>query len=253
VRNAALQILLERCIGIDFRFNDQVYMVASGNLGDADNTDVEEFDAALNNRLIHFKHELTVAEWIEGYAKDNVLPLITGYLKNNPEEFYKRTEGKNAYATPRSWTFLNDFIVSFTDGQETDTKNLISVLQKVGANYVGPCITKFIRYIEDMSLVNIQDIICRFSQIKDEVKKFNRSKISELLNNLKEIKVGELDDEKIANVSEFLNLLADDELMSYLLHLIDNETTTEEVPAKVRTLIAPYQKKMAKAAANLEK
>jgi len=50
VRNAALQILLERCIGTEFKFNDTVLMMASGNLGDEDGTDVEEFDNALNNR-----------------------------------------------------------------------------------------------------------------------------------------------------------------------------------------------------------
>jgi MoxR-like ATPase len=56
VRNAALQILLERQIGTEFRFNDNVLMMSSGNLGDEDGTDVEEFDSALNNRLIHINH-----------------------------------------------------------------------------------------------------------------------------------------------------------------------------------------------------
>ena len=41
VRNAALQILLERQIG-EFKFNDNVLMMSSGNLGDEDGTDVEE-------------------------------------------------------------------------------------------------------------------------------------------------------------------------------------------------------------------
>jgi hypothetical protein len=34
----------------------------SGNLGDEDGTDVEEFDSALNNRLIHINHTLDVQE-----------------------------------------------------------------------------------------------------------------------------------------------------------------------------------------------
>ena len=63
VRNAALQILLERQIGTDFKFNDNVLMMSSGNLGDEDGTDVEEFDAALNNRLVHLNHTLSPDEW----------------------------------------------------------------------------------------------------------------------------------------------------------------------------------------------
>ena len=62
VRNAALQILLERQIG-DFKFNDNVLMIASGNLGDEDGTDVDDFDNALNNRLIHVTHTLGADEW----------------------------------------------------------------------------------------------------------------------------------------------------------------------------------------------
>ena len=58
VRNAALQILLERQIGTDFKFNENVLMMSSGNLGDEDGTDVEEFDSALNNRLVHINHTL---------------------------------------------------------------------------------------------------------------------------------------------------------------------------------------------------
>jgi len=61
VRNAALQILLERQIG-NHKFNDNVLMMASGNLGDEDGTDIEEFDSALNNRLIHYPHTLSYQE-----------------------------------------------------------------------------------------------------------------------------------------------------------------------------------------------
>ena len=71
VRNAALQILLERQIGTDFNFNENVLMMSSGNLGDEDGTDVEEFDSALNNRLVHINHTLAVDEWIGDFATEN--------------------------------------------------------------------------------------------------------------------------------------------------------------------------------------
>ncbi len=63
VRNAALQLLLEREIGAFFKFNKNVFMLSSGNLGEEDGTDVEEFDQALNNRLIHYTHDMPFPEW----------------------------------------------------------------------------------------------------------------------------------------------------------------------------------------------
>ncbi len=70
VRNAALQILLEREIG-QFKFNDNVLMLASGNLGDEDGTDIEELDSALNNRLIHISHSLNLNDWIQNFGAEN--------------------------------------------------------------------------------------------------------------------------------------------------------------------------------------
>jgi len=93
VRNAALQILLERQIGVNFKFNDTVLMMSSGNLGDEDGTDVEEFDSALNNRLIHIKHTLSFPEWVDGFAKDNVHKMIVSYLTAHPENLYKTSDG----------------------------------------------------------------------------------------------------------------------------------------------------------------
>jgi MoxR-like ATPase len=90
IRNAALQILLDRKIGWDFLFNDDVLFFAAGNVGESDGCDVEEFDAALWGRLIHVKHSLTIDEWIDGFAKENVWEVVVSYLKAFPQELYKR-------------------------------------------------------------------------------------------------------------------------------------------------------------------
>ena len=103
VRNAALQILLEREIGYDFKFNNSVFMVSTGNLGEEDGTDVEEFDSALNGRLIHYKHTLSLDEWIKYYANDNVNSSIINYLQKHIDKFYigkkARSENDNVYAS----------------------------------------------------------------------------------------------------------------------------------------------------------
>jgi len=121
VRNAALQILLDRAIGPRFKFNKNVYMLSSGNLGDEDGTDVEEFDTALNNRLIHRKHDMPAPEWLQ-WADGNIHPDICKFIEYYPENIYIRpSENVQEFASPRSWHFLSDFIISnFGGGPKFD-------------------------------------------------------------------------------------------------------------------------------------
>jgi hypothetical protein len=276
VRNAALQILLERSIGFKFHFNDNVLMVASGNLGEEDGTDVEEFDSALNNRLIHVKHLLTIEEWVDGFAREHVHPTIVSFVTTNGEHFYKKSDNEKdnyAYATPRSWTFLSDYInTNFPPVQDTDKNgNLIFVNSKnqivdeknpdampkmkyapikqwlgeikdIGVSYVGPSITRFIRYCEESMRISIKDVIDRYPDIKNDLKSFNRDKHSELLNSLKEIDIMSLKDVQLENIKEFLTSMSDDEVVGYLLYLLDdqyslNDDTNNKKNMKVKDFI----------------
>ena len=221
VRNAALQILLEREIGINFKFNDNVILMASGNLGDEDGTDVEEFDAALNNRLIHFKHVLTTDEWIKNFAEDNVHPMIVSYIKSHPEQLYKANEDAQAYATPRSWTMLSQFITK-NFGDNAKPQDFLPYLKRIANSYVGNSAMKFVQYCEDMLNINIMDVLNRFDQVKDDLKRYNRDKKSELIQSLKEMDFNKLSDKQVENASKFLKTVDEDELTAYLLFILDN-------------------------------
>ena len=222
VRNAALQILLERQIGTEFRFNDTVLMMSSGNLGDEDGTDVEEFDNALNNRLIHYSHTLGADEWVENYAKEKVHGTIVSYIRAYPEKLYQNpTENTKAYATPRSWTFLSEFICK-NFGKDSGPKQFLPVLRSVANSYVGNGAQRFLQYCEEMINITIQDIIDRYDKIEKELDKYNRDKNSELIQSLKEYDIKKLTDKQLDNVTKFLKRVGDDELTAYLLHVLDN-------------------------------
>jgi hypothetical protein len=232
VRNAALQILLERQIGIDFKFNNTVLMMCSGNLGDEDGTDVEEFDNALNNRLIHFSHTLGADEWIENFAKDNVHIVITSYIKAYPEKLYQNpTENTKAYATPRSWKFMSDFIVG-NFGKDASPREFLPLLQEVAHGYIGNSSQRFIQYCQEMVNITIQDIIDRYDKIEKELDKYNRDKNSELINSLKEHDIKKMSDKQLANVTKFLKRVGEDELTAYLLHILDNVPDVSDVKVK---------------------
>ena len=222
VRNAALQILLERRIGTKFKFNDTVLMMASGNLGDEDGTDVEEFDAALNNRLIHFNHTLGAPEWIDNFAKENCHSTIVSYIRSYPEKLYQpATENTKAYATPRSWTMLSQFIVK-NFGKDASPREFLPFLQEVTHGYVGNGAQRFLQYCQEMINITIQDIIDRFDKVEKELEKYNRDKNSELINSLKEYDIKKLSEKQLDNVTKFLKRVGDDELTAYLLHVLDN-------------------------------
>jgi hypothetical protein len=229
VRNAALQILLERSIGVNFKFNDNVLMMSSGNLGDADGTDVEEFDNALNNRLIHYQHTLSPQEWYEDFAKDNVHPIVTSYIKAYPERLYQDpTENTKSYATPRSWTFLSDFIIR-NFGKDSSPKTFLPVLQEIAHGFIGNGAQRFMQYCQEMVNITIQDIIDRYDEVKSELTKYNRDKNSELIQSLKKYDLRELNKKQKANVIAFLKTISDDELTSYLLYILDSNIEVMEV------------------------
>ena len=221
VRNAALQILLERCIGMDFHFNDNVLMMSSGNLGDEDGTDVEEFDAALNNRLIHIDHVLGVDEWLQNFAIDKCHSLVVGYIKAHPEQIYKVSENSKGYATPRSWTMLSHFITR-NFGKTASPRDFLPLLKKVAHGYVGNSAMKFVQYCEDMLNISIQDVINNYDGVKKDLAKYNRDKNSELIQSLKEIDISTLSEKQLNNIVKFLENVGDDEKTAYLLWILDN-------------------------------
>ena len=221
VRNAALQILLERQIGTDFNFNENVLMMSSGNLGDEDGTDVEEFDSALNNRLVHINHTLSVDEWLGDFAVNNCHKLITSFIKAHPEQMYKSSENTKAYATPRSWTMLSEFIVC-NYGEDASPRDFLPLLKEVASGYLGNSAVKFVQYCEDMLNISIQDVLNDYDRIKKDLEKYNRDKNSELIQSLKEIEITKLTEKQLANVVKFLNNVGDDEKTAYLLFILDN-------------------------------
>ena len=231
VRNAALQILLERCIGMDFNFNENVLMMSSGNLGDEDGTDVEEFDAALNNRLIHIDHVLGVEEWLKNFAVDKCHRLIVSYIKTHPEQIYKTSDNMKGYATPRSWTMLSKFITQ-NYGKEASARDFLPLLRKVAHGYVGNSAHKFLQYCEDMLNISIQDVINNFDGVKKDLAKYNRDKNSELIQSLKEIDISTLNEKQLGNIVKFLNGVGDDEKTAYLLWILDNVANIGEPKMK---------------------
>jgi hypothetical protein len=224
IRNAALQILNERRIGYGFKFNENVHFVAAGNLGEEDGTSVDEFDTALWNRLIPIKHFLTIEEWVDGFAEENVWNYIVSFVNSHPDHFYREPGGESKqFATPRSWTFLSNHLETRFQGLENiKLEEAKQIVKEIGWSFVGNSATTFIRYLEDMSSINVNDIIERFDQVSSQVKKMSRAQISEMIHALKDMNTEKFKTNEINNITEFLKLVHIDERVSYLLDVISS-------------------------------
>jgi len=224
VRNAALQILLERQIGPFFKFNENVFMVSSGNMGDKDGTDVEEFDKALDGRLIQIFHDLTLEEWIDYFAKENIHQPIIDFLILNRKYYYQYPSDSsrfNSYASPRSWTFLSDFITE-NYGRNANPEDYINFLMKYGYGFVGDSITPFIRFCRT-NRITVNDILNDFDNVKEELLEYNRDKRNEILTNLKSLRFNKIRVNQLDNLTKFLLLLSDDEVISYFNNLLEKD------------------------------
>lgn len=234
VMNAALQILLERTIGTEFEFNENVLMVASGNLGDDDGTVVEEFDSALDNRLIHIKHELSTKEWLDSFAEDNIHPDIVAYINDRPGELYKEANDNSphAYASPRTWTFLSDYIMNTfsKDGSIPTTDEYYDNLIQVGNSFIGVTIVGFIKWLDDRMTININNIINDFENVEEIVSKWRsdnrRDKVTEMVNSLTSISVMDIDKMasfQIDNIVKFLSYTSPEERVSYVMSKLSSD------------------------------
>jgi hypothetical protein len=208
VRNAALQLLNERRIGSIFQFNSNVLWMASGNLGETDKTEVEEMDLALSNRLTILDHELSADEWSLQYGREHCWGVLVDYVVNNPLEFYKPpADGELRYATARSWTNFSKYILKVYGPYPNIADVCNDDTEIVGIGTIGMGSTAFFRYLKETVQVSIKDVYERWDDVKKDVKKFNRARTTELLNNLKTVQLETIQKEHIENIVKFLKSL----------------------------------------------
>lgn len=224
VRNAALQILNERTIGYKFFFNENVYMIASGNLGDKDGTIVEEMDSALNNRLIHVKHELKFNDWLENFAEGRIHQTIINFLSVHTQYFYKTNDANDeaAYATPRTWTFLSDFIVT-NFGYDSTIEQFIDSMSKISQCYIGSSSHPFIKYLRDTAAINIKHVMEDYNRVADKIEG-NRSKQSEILQEIRSMNIFlDCNEKQIKNIFQFLHKVDKDPYTAFVLELMKKD------------------------------
>ena len=222
-RNAALQIFNERRIGEDFFFNDNVFFVATGNLGEADKCDVEEFDAALVSRLIWVKHNLSLKEWVEYYANENVNPHIIRFLQAKDQHFFLNdNSAEEAFACARSWTNLSFYIESAYKNPN-DIKDWLEDIKLEAHCYVGTSSAAFYNYLEETLRLTIAQVINNFDKYVHVLFEAAPSKMIELTDDLRSgiNKIGGYNKKQRDNIISFITMLGDEAKTGVLWNMID--------------------------------
>lgn len=195
-------------------------VVAAGNLGAEDGCDVNEFDSAMNRRLMKMAFRDNLKDWLVWAEADNhVIPEITGFVKANPQYYYKVC-GENRNITPANWTKFSDVIKN--NKGKYDIKTLTEVM---GPDIILDAAFPFLEYLKDLEKIGGKDIIERYDEIKEALEGYEMSRKSQLteslVNELKEHPELITKNTKGAlNVAKFLTeMLSSDIMIATILNM----------------------------------
>ena len=124
VQAAAYQLILNRRIG-KYKLPDNVVIVAAGNR-ESDKGVTYRMPTPLANRFVHQEMKCDFASWQEWAVHHNIHKDVVGYLSFAKQDLYDfdPKSASRAFATPRSWTFVSEFL---DDESDDDTvMNLIA-------------------------------------------------------------------------------------------------------------------------------
>lgn len=251
VRNAAMGVLLERRVGWSIKLGSNVFMAATGNLGDKDGTEVEELDFAQKDRFIIIERKPDFSSWVDDFAKGRVHPDIIKYLEHKPGQFYPPLEEQkdDAILTPRKWTGFSDYIIANTElGINSKVEDYSELIDRGGIYYLGARYPEFRKFVMEGRTLTVQDVL-KGTRSKD-YPMINRDNKAEVLRELRGLRFHELKNKECENLKDFMNHIKEtdhDMLVSFIFdagdqfaRLTEGKTYTKE--DKMAILAIPFMK-----------
>ncbi len=201
VLQAAFQLVLDRQVGTH-KIMDSWFIVAAGNLGDEDRTDVVEMDSALKNRFIHFHVDVELSPWIEWAEKAGVHGDIITFIQSKPSYLYHVVnEDDNIFVTPRSW---EKFSLILNQNPDIDPSIVTSIL---GPDIINGAAGHFMKYLESKEIVSGKDVVTKYhtQAVKRKVKAMQRDQIYALDGDIVDyiLKTKEHNDKNLENLHKF--------------------------------------------------
>jgi|GEM_PF-1869008 len=227
-RNACLQILTEWRVGQYLMNKENVFFAASGNIGNEDGNDVDEFDNAMINRLCIMNQISNYQLWKSEFGDANVSSVLMDYLDStggsvihDQAHVKNNTANRTPYATERSWSNLSEYIVSIHHTDPTDPKSPIKDKGKliyeldnngIAHGYIGNNAIKFISYLKNSNDVSVDNILNDFDLVRKSIRKLEQSDATSIIYDLGKLDIGALKESQIMNIFAFLDLMPSKDL-----------------------------------------
>lgn len=213
IQNAALQILMEREIGHDFKFNNNVYFIATSNM---DDSHTEDFSTAMRGRLIHHEFEFDYDYWVDNYARENVNQVLLEWTKVNQHLLIEGPSDNEdtkivSYLSPRS---ISGFSKSLDYAIESpvDIKNIISYTEQNGRKFIGDKVYDLLEFLRKWTFIKVEDILNDFDSYSADVLNMNREHVLYIIDGFKSFILDNNDngllkfEDKHKNIIKFLSI-----------------------------------------------
>lgn len=216
VLQAAFQLVLDRKVGMH-ELLDSWYIVAAGNLGEEDKTDVVEMDSALKNRFIHFHVDVDLKVWLDWAEGAGVHPDVREFLNGKPKWlYYVANQEDNIYVTPRSWEKFSDIL------KQNPKVDPMEVTTLLGVDIIHGAAGEFRKFLEQKEIISGKDIVASYGKVKEKVNKMPRDQVYSLNSDVVEyiLKLKNITDKHVQNVHDFAKEnLEDDIYISFMQNL----------------------------------
>ncbi len=125
VQAAGYQLILNRRIG-KYKLPDNVVIVAAGNR-DSDKGVTYRMPSPLANRFVHLEVRQDFESWQTWAVGKKVHKDVVGYLSFAKQDLFDfdPKSASRAFATPRSWSFVSDFLYD-EDASDAELTDLIA-------------------------------------------------------------------------------------------------------------------------------
>ena len=125
VQAAAYQITLDKKVG-EHKLPSNTIVIAAGNRV-SDHSVAYKMPKALSNRLLHFDVTCDFDNWKDWALKNNIHPLVMGFLafRNDYLNTFDSSSDALAYATPRSWEMVSNLLNYVSDDDINKVYNQI--------------------------------------------------------------------------------------------------------------------------------
>ena len=149
LQSCAYQIILDRKVN-DFELPKGWWPCAAGNRRE-DRAAAQTLSTALANRFAHIEIVPDPKAWVEWANRNDVNPLVTGFINFRPEQLHK-LEGASdllRFPTPRTWVSVAKVMDAPADLRHRLVENL------VGSGAAG----EFKAYMDALDLPSIEEVI----------------------------------------------------------------------------------------------